>query len=424
MLSFFVRWASAAIAVVLLLNLAVSADVIYRLEDSLVPGESSSRNTAETASLSWVDDCDSTASPYVVYQNLQPTDRLAQMTGFDSLPDTTGLTLTHPEYLGRAIYNVQGESTFTLCLFSPGGTFASQGDNGWERGYLGDTLENPQRLCYDSQKGRIFLPTDEGDLTYCYSSADFSYGFYPVRESLSRDEWYGVNLSYSFDGTRFTPIPPSSYTMTRYDSSFGSCLFYETYTLTLPSNASHIQVELREIPTVPVVEQKNGDWVVTGSRANSAFSYLILSSVALEGEGSGSLPLPTPFPEEEEEEEDGDRSSSSSSRSSSSGSSTTNNTTSTETVDNRSTSQSTTTNNNTTTTINNYYFLTPEALEYLQEMDPSLLTLGDSNLAYAIGSGLAASDTASSPTLSPEVFLLLVGGCILFLIAVLFKQNK
>lgn len=431
-MSSFVRWIACCLALIFLLSTAVSADMIYSTQSGAVPGESSSAKASASLDSSWVDDCDDTASPYVVYQNLQPSDHLGTLTDFPALPDTTGLTLTHPEYPGRAIYSVRGRSSVTLTFFSHNGTFATKGANGWVRGGQGDTIKDPQRLYYDRQSGRIFLPDGEGDLTYCHMVKSADYGFCSLEGSLSRDEWYGVNLSYSLDGTRFLPIAPTAYQITCYDSSspIGLRLYQEEYNLTLPSGTAYLQVELREVPSIPSVEKKNGQWTVTGTDPSVPSSYLIFTSAQLHG-GSDSPPLPSPLPEEEEEEETDKKGSSSSSRSSSGSSTTTNNTTtSTETVDNHSTSQTTTTNNNTTTVINNYYFFTPEALSYLEKIDPSLLTLGDSGLAYVIGNSAGdspaspASSDSASPSLPPETLLLLAGGCILFLFAVLFKQSK
>lgn len=172
-----------------------------------------------------------------------------------ALPDATSLTFANiSKPVGSAVYLATGVEAVKAAVYTHVGTLVTRqpGDGAYMLGVfqsnIAETMQaNPLQAIYCLQTYGIY--TEAGGLKQA-STDTTCYQFIPVVIPPQGELiGYGINIYYSFDGTRFTRAPMTDFSY-NYDSNFLYC--YEEYTAAVPRSSKMIKVEINDAYELPL----------------------------------------------------------------------------------------------------------------------------------------------------------------------------
>ncbi|MBC8584973.1 hypothetical protein [Youxingia wuxianensis] len=160
------------------------------------------------------------------------------------ITDSSVINLAVPSKTGTADYYIQGAETLELEIYSMRGTYASMENGIWRLGSKESvSYENIVRCYYDSQKDMPFF--EKGGAVYALRLYQGNYVFVETEEQYAKDQFYGVNISGSSDGTSFQPITTIRCEIT----ASGEKYIREAYTVSLPQGIKVIRISLTDCVT-------------------------------------------------------------------------------------------------------------------------------------------------------------------------------
>lgn len=228
---------------------------------------------------SLTDACGSGGCSFATYSGLAPS------TPGSLSPGLTGSSLAMAGPKASALYQIAGARQLDIKLYSTGGTVASFSstyqDGAWVQGAEGSRF---QQIYWEEAGHRAFL-ADGSTLQIDPNSG--SSVFFPGGTPGRSDEYLGVNVSVSTDGSTFRPVEASLVSAARTGRAW-----HEHYQARLSDNVQWVRVSLRDYQKLPIYGKNN--------KTRTASSQLQLEEVTFTGTElltGGQQPKPPPQPD-------------------------------------------------------------------------------------------------------------------------------
>lgn len=194
------------------------------------------------------------------------------------LPDGTALTLANPKASGgQALYRVQNATLVRVSIITQNGTFITQKPNepdklvfGSYHENTGDVVKAPQAM-FSRSTGGVY--SSDGTMQAAFDK--IGYVFTAAGQKPKDLCYYGVNISYSIDGSSYVACRPTRESV-RIDSRAG--VSFEDFAAAVPASAGYILVEINDFYSMPAID---GQLLQNSSRIFTCLAGVTLSGDSL-----------------------------------------------------------------------------------------------------------------------------------------------